>query len=70
MAIAPAHCRRLRDVFRSAGWPCHDALQIELLAGGLLQRVALPSGHEALRVTDAGIAPLGDTGEARPPGAL
>lgn len=51
-----AHVRRLRDVYRSAGWPCQDLLEIELLAAGLLDRVLAPSGHESLRVTTAGLA--------------
>lgn len=51
-----AHVRRLRDVYRSAGWPCQDLLEIELLAAGLLERVLAPSGHESLRVTQAGLA--------------
>src|SRR3989338_3600502 len=42
--LGRAHARRL--------------LEIELLAAGLLQRVAGPSGHETLRVTDAGVACL------------
>ncbi|MEO6016786.1 MAG: hypothetical protein ABIP46_05980 [Polaromonas sp.] len=60
-AAAPlgrAHTRRLREVYRSAGWPCQDMLEIELLAAGLLQRVASPAGHETLRLTDAGVACL------------
>ena len=57
----PAHRRRLRDVYRSAGWPCQDAIEIELLAAGLLERVRQPSGHELLRVSDAGVALLADT---------
>ena len=61
LAITPAHRRRLREMFRSAGWPCHDALEIELLAAGLLQRVYCALGHETLRVTDAGIALLAQT---------
>ena len=56
-----AHRRRLRDVYRSAGWPCQDAIEIELLAAGLLERVRQPSGHELLRVSDAGVALLADT---------
>ena len=55
------HARRLREVYRSAGWPCQDLLEIELLATGMLQRVAGPAGHETLRVTDAGIAYLAAT---------
>lgn len=52
------HTRRLRECFRSAGWPVKDILEIELLAAGLLERIANPSGHETLRVTDSGIACL------------
>ncbi len=60
-ALGRAHARRLREVYRSAGWPCQDMLEIELLAGGMLRRVAGPAGHESLRVTDAGIAWLAAT---------
>jgi len=54
--LGRAHARRLREVYRSAGWPCKDMLEIELLAAGLLQRMAGPAGHETLRVSDAGVA--------------
>lgn len=54
-ALGKAHARRLREIYRSAGWPCQDPLEIELLAAGLLDRVRAPSGHEALRVTEAGV---------------
>jgi hypothetical protein len=59
--ITPAHRRRLREVFRSAGWPFQDALEIELLAAGMLERVLGPLGHETVRVTEAGIALLAQT---------
>lgn len=59
--IGKAHARRLRDVYRSAGWPCQDPLEIDLLAAGLLDRVQAASGHESLRVTDAGIQLLATT---------
>ncbi len=59
--LGAVHRRRLREVWRSAGWPCQDLVEVELLAGGWLQRVQHPSGHETLRVTDAGIAELADT---------
>jgi hypothetical protein len=49
------HARRLRDTYRSAGWPCQDTIEIELLAAGLLERLTTPGGHEKLRLTDAGI---------------
>ncbi|HMN94560.1 MAG TPA: hypothetical protein PKC60_15140 [Hydrogenophaga sp.] len=52
------HHRRLREVYRSAGWPCQDMLEVELLAAGQIERMRWPEGHETLRVTDAGIATL------------
>lgn len=51
------HERRLREVYRSAGWPFQDVVEIELLAAGLLER-ANRDGHEVVRVTDAGIQHL------------
>jgi hypothetical protein len=53
--LGKAHARRLREIYRSAGWPCQDPLEIELLAAGMLDRVRAPSGHESLRVTDNGV---------------
>ena len=50
------HARRLREVYRSAGWPCGDAIEIDLLAAGLLARMRSAQGHETLRVTERGIA--------------
>ena len=55
------HRRRLREVYRSAGWPCQDAVEVELVAAGLLIRERGPYGHETLRVSDAGIAVLAET---------
>lgn len=45
-------------IWRSSGWPCQDALEIDLLAAGLLQRHTTPDGHEQLRLSDAAIALL------------
>ena len=59
--IGKPHARRLREIYRSAGWPCQDLVEIELLAAGLLERVRSASGHETLRVTDAGIQLLAAT---------
>jgi hypothetical protein len=59
--IGKAHARRLREIYRSAGWPCQDPLEIELLAAGLLHRVQATTGHESLRVTDAGVQLLAAT---------
>lgn len=60
-ALGKLHARRLREIYRSAGWPCQDAIEIELLAAGLLHRVLAPSGHESLRVTQAGLQLLATT---------
>lgn len=60
-AIGPlgrVHARRLREIYRSAGWPCQDGIEIELLAAGLLQRVGEPCGGERVRVTEAGLQHL------------
>jgi hypothetical protein len=48
-------------MYRSAGWPCLDTIEIDLLAAGLLERVARGSGPENLRVTDAGLQHLSAT---------
>jgi len=56
------HARRLRELYRSAGWPCLDAIEIDLLAAGLLERVPARDAdgtlRENLRLTDAGVAAL------------
>ena len=59
--ITALHRRRLRDMYRSAGWPCQDAVEIDLLAAGLLERVRSASGFETLRVSDAGIVLIAET---------
>lgn len=56
-----AHRRRLREVWRSAGWPFQDPLEAELLAAGWLARERDAQGRETVRVTDAGVALLADT---------
>ena len=61
VALGKPHARRLREIYRSAGWPCQDLLEIELLACGMLDRVRTASGHESLRVTEAGVQLLAAT---------
>lgn len=61
IVITPLHRRRLREVYRSAGWPCLDAVEIELLAAGLLERLRGTAGHETLRVTDTGLRLIAET---------
>ena len=61
LALTELHRRRLRALWRSAGWPSHDLVDIELLAAGWVERVRDACGRETLRVTDAGIQVLADT---------
>lgn len=58
MRLNRLHHRRLREIYRSAGWPCHDPVEIELLAAGLLERRVTADGRERLDVTPAGIEVL------------
>ena len=52
------HTKRLREVYRSAGWPFLDTVEIELIAAGLLEQVTEETGHATVRVTASGIAHL------------
>ncbi|MEN9628973.1 MAG: hypothetical protein RJA10_2200 [Pseudomonadota bacterium] len=61
LPLSAAHRRRLRQVWRSAGWPCQDLMEVELLAAGLLERRLDDAGRETLRVTDAGVQVLAAT---------
>ena len=60
-ALTELHRRRLREIWRSAGWPFHDLVEVELLAGGWVERLRDSDGRETLRVTDAGIQVLAAT---------
>jgi hypothetical protein len=55
------HRRRLRELWRSAGWPCRDAVEVDLLAAGLLERRFDAEHRETLHLTDAGIQALAAT---------
>ena len=61
--IGTTHRRRLRDVWRSAGWPCQDVIEAELLAAGLLERREDAAGRLSVRVSDAGMQVLAQTAE-------
>lgn len=52
--LSRPHARRLREVYRSAGWPWQDVVELELLALGLLER-RCEDGRETVRLTDAGV---------------
>lgn len=53
--------RRLRAIWRSAGWPSQDLVEVELLAAGWVERLRDDHGRETLRVTDVGVAVLAAT---------
>ena len=55
------HARRLRDVYRSAGWPSQDLVEVELLAAGLLQAVHDEQGRLSMRVTPSGLVSMTQT---------
>lgn len=57
------HAKRLREVYRSAGWPYQDLVEIELLAAGLLEQVVEPTGHAIVRLTDAGMRHVAQTAD-------
>lgn len=59
--LTELHRRRLRTIWRSAGWPSQDLVEVELLAAGWVERMRDGHGRETLRVTDAGIAVLAAT---------
>ena len=44
----------------TAGWPCRDGIEIDLLAARLVALQATADGSETLQLTDAGIAYLAD----------
>jgi hypothetical protein len=58
------HARRLRELYRSAGWPYQDVIEIELLAAGLLERVPDAKGVDCMRVTDTGIQYLASAAQS------
>jgi hypothetical protein len=60
-ALSSLHHRRLREIWRSAGWPSHDLVEVELLAAGWVERIRDDRGRETLRVTDAGVQVLAAT---------
>ena len=55
-----SHRTRLMQIWRSAGWPCKDGIEIDLLAARLVALQATPGGCETLQLTEAGIAHLAE----------
>ena len=63
LPISPrrAHLTRLTSIWRSAGWPCRDAIELDLVAAGWATLSASAGGHETIRLTDAGIRLLAES---------
>ena len=54
------HLTRLREIYRSSGWPCRDPLEVDLIVGGLVQSERDGQGRETLHLTPAGLQALAD----------
>ena len=48
------------QIWRSAGWPCRDGIEIDLLAARLVVLQPGADGCETLQLTEAGIAYLAE----------
>ena len=54
------HRTRLMQIWRSAGWPCKDGIEIDLLAARLVVLQSTVDGFETLQLTESGIAHLAE----------
>jgi hypothetical protein len=57
LAITPrrVHLTRLLALWRSAGWPCHDTVELDLVAAGWVTLAHDGQGRRSLQLTAAGI---------------
>jgi hypothetical protein len=60
-ALRRIHLTRMMSIWRSAGWPCRDAVELDLVAAGWATLAEGAGGHETIRLTDAGILLLADS---------
>jgi hypothetical protein len=60
-----AHLARLMKIWRSAGWPSRDPIDIDLLAAGWVSLVGPHPAQECLKLTDAGLALLAQSRQAQ-----
>ena len=54
------HLTRLMSIWRSAGWPFRDAVELDLVAAGWATLVEGTGVHETIRLTPAGIRLLAE----------
>lgn len=57
-ALTRRHMTRLREVYRSSGWPYRDAIEVDLLVAGLLTLREGSEGRETLKLTPPGLQAL------------
>ncbi|MFM2120459.1 MAG: hypothetical protein RL722_1927, partial [Pseudomonadota bacterium] len=55
LKLGAAHSRRLRQLWRQGGWPCHDTLELDLVAAGLVEQAWDAMGRLQLRLSPAGV---------------
>lgn len=55
------HRSRLMQVWRSAGWPCKDGIEVDLLAARLIEARTSADGRETLVLTEAGLRVLAES---------
>jgi hypothetical protein len=60
-----AHLARLRSVWRSAGWPSRDAIELDLIAAGWVVCHRDAEDRETLRLTESGLQLLADARRRR-----
>jgi hypothetical protein len=56
--ITRKHLTRLREIYRSSGWPCRDTLEVDLIVCGLVKAERDDQGRETLHLTPAGMQAL------------
>jgi hypothetical protein len=49
------HLTRLLAIWRSAGWPCQDAVELDLVGAGWAAYRHDPAGRQTIHLTDAGV---------------
>lgn len=59
--LSEVHRRRLKEVWRSAGWPYQDTVEAELLVGGWLERRWDGQQRVTVHLTDSGLKAIAQT---------
>ena len=58
--VTRKHLTRLREIYRSSGWPCRDPLEVDLIVAGLVQAERDDQGRETLHLTPAGLQAMAE----------